>query len=637
VLDSGVEEDLETWPHEQLAIVDMSATVTSVESAVTLRELKRRPNNSSFAFLKQVARQYPGPDDLLWTFSSPYGWIAKYRLAFADKAGHSLQIGGDSSPFVLPDSFEWAPDGSKFAFIEVPHYGNAGGFRVFGGVVGGATRPLSMPTELEPQQLLWMNNDALLCRAEHVSGTTASAKRRADWWLLTASGAPRNLTRELPTPPDELEPLMSGRWIVGVANGDVWRLDPPTLTWVNLTVDFAPVITHFATTSGTHPEAVNRDHTIAVSVLIDGKEVHFILDVVSGDMKSLARQAESATLSAYQAESGLAVLAAVTPTGSTLTVVQGDREQQIADANRFLREVASGTLQRIEYHSLDGADLKAWILLPPGYQPNRRYALVAWVYPGWVADDIQPTIWGNVDDNDPMNVQLLAARDYVVLLPSMPLHPSGLHRGDPYLELCKGVLPAVDRVIEMGIADPRRLAVMGHSFGGFGAYGLITQTNRFQAAVVIAGISDLASLYGEIDPRSRYRPTLRENIRTAFPEQTIAETGQILMGNPPWKDVGRYLRNSPLFYVDRVQTPVLIVQGDIDFVPMSQGEQFFTALHRLGRRARFIRYWGEGHIPSSPANIVDMWTRLYGWLDEYLSASPQESSTAPSPTHRRQQ
>ena len=60
----------------------------------------------------------------------------------------------------------------------------------------------------------------------------------------------------------------------------------------------------------------------------------------------------------------------------------------------------------------------------------------------------------------------------------------------------------------------------------------------------------------------------------------------------------------------------------MDYVPIQQGEQFFSALHRLGRRARFVRYWGEGHIFQSPANIRDMWEQIYGWFDEHLTPDP---------------
>jgi len=99
------------------------------------------------------------------------------------------------------------------------------------------------------------------------------------------------------------------------------------------------------------------------------------------------------------------------------------------------------------------------------------------------------------------------------------------------------------------------------------------------------------------------------------------EQGQFRMGNPPWKDFERYVRNSPLSYAERVETPLMIVHGDMDFIPMQQSEEFFTALYRQGKRAELVRYWGEGHTPESTDNVRDLWHRIYAWLDEFLDIS----------------
>jgi dipeptidyl aminopeptidase/acylaminoacyl peptidase len=67
----------------------------------------------------------------------------------------------------------------------------------------------------------------------------------------------------------------------------------------------------------------------------------------------------------------------------------------------------------------------------------------------------------------------------------------------------------------------------------------------------------------------------------------------------------RYFRNSPIFFADRIETPLMIIQGDLDFVPIQQGEEMFSALHRLGKPVVFVRYWGEGHLNAGPANVAD--------------------------------
>jgi dipeptidyl aminopeptidase/acylaminoacyl peptidase len=233
---------------------------------------------------------------------------------------------------------------------------------------------------------------------------------------------------------------------------------------------------------------------------------------------------------------------------------------------------------------------------------------VTWVYPGAVQTSEEPCC--GLNEPNPLNIQLLAAHGYVVLVPSMP-SPSGAQ--DPYFSLMNGVMPAIDRAIEMGVADPERVAVMGHSFGGFGTYGLITQTDRFKAAVALAGASDFVSGYGTVIPSVPWDDPRNENERMRF-----YSSGQVGLAAPLWENPWRYIRSSPVFYADRVHTPILIIQGDMDYVPIQQGEEFFMSLYSQGKRAEFVRYWGEGHVFESPANITDMWRRIYSWLDQYI-------------------
>jgi hypothetical protein len=162
---------------------------------------------------------------------------------------------------------------------------------------------------------------------------------------------------------------------------------------------------------------------------------------------------------------------------------------------------------------------------------------------------------------------LLSAHGYAVLYPSMPRLPRGV-ANDNYMEVSKGVLPALDKVIDLGIADPKRLGVIGQSYGGFTVYALITQTKRFQAAAALAGPSDFISEWGQFYGATRYELSPQKE---AASQQSLIEGGFGSLGAPPWKDVERYVRNSPIFYADRVETPVLIIQGDMDFVPIQQG------------------------------------------------------------------
>src|SRR5262249_45236225 len=162
----------------------------------------------------------------------------------------------------------------------------------------------------------------------------------------------------------------------------------------------------------------------------------------------------------------------------------------------------------------------------------------------------------------------------------------------------------------LNVADASRVAVMGASMGGYATLGLVALTNRFKAAIAISGLVDLVSLYGTFEVPDEQAPHER------LDREAGLESGWGRMGTPPWKDVTRYIRNSPLFYVERMNTPVLLIQGDTDSaVPIQQGEELFSALYRQGKRARFVRYFGEGHVVVSPPNIRDQWKQIYAWLD----------------------
>jgi dipeptidyl aminopeptidase/acylaminoacyl peptidase len=295
---------------------------------------------------------------------------------------------------------------------------------------------------------------------------------------------------------------------------------------------------------------------------------------------------------------------------------QGRASDVIVETNTYWRDIEEGEVRQIAYRSLDGEELKGWVILPVGYQEGRQYPMVTWAYAGRIYGDTRPSITRvNVPDSA-FSLQLLAARGYAVLLPSMPLSPMG-QASDPHLELPRGILPAVDRAVEMGIADDSRQGILGHSYGGYTVYSLITQTHRFRAAIAVSGFSDLASRYGIFDPRCRYGDFIPPQPMQIF-WMYYFENGQGRMGNPPWKDRDRYLRNSPLTYVEHVKTPLMIIQGDHDYVAIEQGEAFFSALYRQGKPVRFVRYAGEGHLIEGRANVLDMWARMYEWFDQWL-------------------
>jgi dipeptidyl aminopeptidase/acylaminoacyl peptidase len=194
--------------------------------------------------------------------------------------------------------------------------------------------------------------------------------------------------------------------------------------------------------------------------------------------------------------------------------------------------------------------------------------------------------------------------------------PNGHHFNavtkDVFFDVPNGVLPAIDKAIELGIADPTRLFVEGASGGGFATMAIIEQTNRFKAAIAGVGISSWMN--GSFSSRGRYGEDvvwmnigwMNDNIQDRPPKETM------------WSDFGLFMRNSPIIYADRIETPLLLQSADQDDnVPMSQSEEMFSAMVQLKKRAAFVRYWGEGHGLASPANIRDFWQRRLAWFDEW--------------------
>jgi dipeptidyl aminopeptidase/acylaminoacyl peptidase len=200
-------------------------------------------------------------------------------------------------------------------------------------------------------------------------------------------------------------------------------------------------------------------------------------------------------------------------------------------------------------------------------------------------------------------IQLLATRGYAVLTPAAPQR-----MGTPAQDVADAILPAIDAVVALGIADPDRVGITGWSYGGYSTLAMVTRDTRFKAAVMGAGFGDLFSYYGRLGSGGQLAGV------------QWTEQGQGLMGDAPWKLRERYLENSPMWYLDRVQTPLLILHGDADdAVPVWHADQVFVGMKRLGKTVEYRRYAGEGHgISSNPANLCDRLAATLRWFDTYL-------------------
>ena len=256
--------------------------------------------------------------------------------------------------------------------------------------------------------------------------------------------------------------------------------------------------------------------------------------------------------------------------------------QRLASFNPALDETALGTSRLVTWRGADGTQQEGTLLLPPQYVEGQPLPTIVEVYGGREGSRYQHVFAGS---EAMVPGQFLASRGFAVFYPSMPLERHDpQRRRDPLRKLPGLVLPAINRLIDLGIADPQRLGVMGNSYGSYCTLALLTQTDRFQAAVVSAVYANLTSVYGALDEHGHSSLLGR------------CETGQFRLGGSLWEQRDAYIENSPLFYLDRVTTPLLLASGTvnpIDNEPAQAGE-VFSALRRLGKRVELRLLRGRG-------------------------------------------
>lgn len=302
--------------------------------------------------------------------------------------------------------------------------------------------------------------------------------------------------------------------------------------------------------------------------------------------------------------------------GTRLLLTQrGGAEVEVWRGNAWAAEIRTGRAEAIAYKAADGTSLTGWLLYPPGYVAGQRIPVVTVVYPGMTYSDRVPRDF-DILNPDFEHPQLFAALGYGVLLPSMPAAENPLQTR-ALDALTGGVLPLLDTLTARGLADSSRIAVLGQSAGAWATLGMIARTDRFRTAIASASYANLVSLYGTFYGQYRYRDAGSPQ-RAQVLRMLQFERGYYGAGGPPWEQFERYWVNSPIALVARVRTPLLLVHGEADFIPVQQAEEFFTALYRQDKRVTLVRYAGEEHTITARANVLDLWGRFDDWLRETM-------------------
>lgn len=277
---------------------------------------------------------------------------------------------------------------------------------------------------------------------------------------------------------------------------------------------------------------------------------------------------------------------------------------KISNANPQQSEYNWGTAELVNWTSLDGKELTGMLIKPENFDPNKKYPMIVNFYER--SSDGLYTHRPPAPGRSTISYSWYASRGYVIFNPDIHYRI-----GYPGESAYNCVVPGVTSLIEKGFIDKDNIGVQGHSWGGYQIAYLVTKTDIFKAAEAGAPVPNMISAYGGI------------RWWTGLSRQFQYEHTQSRIGGTPWEYPARYVENSPIFNIDKINTPLLIMHNDADgHVPWYQGIEFFVALRRLGKPSWFLNYNGEPHWPLKRQNRKDFNVRMAQFFDHYLKGAP---------------
>jgi len=280
-----------------------------------------------------------------------------------------------------------------------------------------------------------------------------------------------------------------------------------------------------------------------------------------------------------------------------------NRPRKISQANPQQASYLWGKAELISYLNGDGQELKAILIKPENFNPQQKYPLMVYIYEK-LSDGLHR--YYAPGPGTSINFTRYVSNGYVLLMPDIVYEV-----GYPGSSALKCVVPAVESVINMGFIDPARIGIQGHSWGGYQITYLITQTNLFAACEAGAAVANMTSAYGGI------------RWGTGMSRAFQYEKTQSRIGAPLWERSLQFIENSPIFWIERVNTPYLTIHNDEDdAVPWYQGIEFFTAMRRLGKKAWMFNFNGEKHGLRERDNQKYWTVHLDEFFDHYLKGAP---------------
>ena len=279
-------------------------------------------------------------------------------------------------------------------------------------------------------------------------------------------------------------------------------------------------------------------------------------------------------------------------------------KQKVTSINPQIADYAWGQKpELIEWTSTTGKPLQGVLIKPHGYKEGDKVPVLVYYYRYFSQ---RMYLFNRMEVNHRPNFPYYSSNGYAVFLPDVKFDI-----GTPGPSATQALVPGVQKLVDMGIADPNAIGLHGHSWSGYQTAFVITQTNMFKAAVAGAPVSNMTSAYSGIRHRS------------GLARQFQYEKSQSRIGGSLNEKRELYIENSPVFFADRIHTPLLIMFGDVDgAVPWEQGIELYLAMRREEKDVIFLQYHKEPHHLKKYPNKVDYSIRMKQYFDYHLKGTP---------------
>lgn len=278
--------------------------------------------------------------------------------------------------------------------------------------------------------------------------------------------------------------------------------------------------------------------------------------------------------------------------------------RKLSNANPQMKNYQWGTVELVSWTSLDNVPLQGLLYKPENFDPAKKYPMIVYFYEK-ESDNIH-----RHTKPEPLrstiNRTAYVSDGYLVFVPDI-VYKTGFPGESAY----NAIMPGVTALVDRGYVDERNVGIQGHSWGGYQTAYIITRTNFFKAAEAGAIVANMTSAYGGI------------RWETGLSRMFQYERTQSRIGGTLWQKPVHFIENSPLFFVEKIETPLLLLHNDADgHVPWYQGIEMYMAMRRLNKPVWMLNYNGEPHWPVKRENRMDFQIRMKQFFDHYLKGAP---------------